>query len=72
MSRRPPRELLAELRTYLQHFEQTGHLGESGSVAEIQRRLLARIAEAEAELKRSSPGHAPQRPVDTTHLDKEP
>lgn len=52
MSRRPPQELLAELRTYLQHFEKTGHLGESASVAEIQRRLRVRIAEVEAELKR--------------------
>ena len=62
MGFRTPHELLAELRTYLQHFEQTGHLGESGSVAEIQRRLRARIAEAEAELQRSAPGHAPTRP----------
>jgi len=53
MTVRAPRELLEELRTYLQHFDQTGHLGESASVAEIKRRLRARIVEAEAELERS-------------------
>ena len=61
MSRRSPHELLVELRTYLEHFEQTGNLGESASVAEIQQRLRIRIAEAEAELKRSAPGHAPEK-----------
>jgi hypothetical protein len=60
MSRRPPQELLADLRVYLQHFEQTSHLGESASVAEIQRRLRARIVEAEAALKRTEPGQAPK------------
>jgi hypothetical protein len=58
MSHRPPHELLVELRTYLQHFDQTGHLGERASIAEIQQRLRARIAELEAELQRSTPGHA--------------
>ena len=58
MSRRPPHELLEELLTYLQHFEQTSNLGDSASVAEIQRRLRVRIAEAEAEVKRSASGHA--------------
>ena len=53
MSHRLPQELLLELRTYLQHFDQTGHLGESATVAEIKRRLRQRIAEAEAELKLS-------------------
>lgn len=62
MSRRPPQELLSELHVYLQHFDQTGHLGDSDSVAEIQRRLRARIAEAEAALKRSETGPAPKRP----------
>lgn len=51
MSRRLPNELLEELCTYLKHFDQTGHLGESATVAEIKRRLRVRIAEVEAELK---------------------
>jgi hypothetical protein len=51
MGHRLPRELLDELRTYLQHFDQTGHLGESETVAEIKRRLRVRIAEVEAELR---------------------
>ena len=55
MNRRPPEELLAELRTYLQHFDQTGHIGGSASIAEIQRRLRARIAEVEAQLKHGAP-----------------
>ena len=49
---RAPRELLQELRTYLQHFDQTGDLGESDTVAEIKGRLRARILEVEAELAR--------------------
>ena len=68
MGRRSPQELLAELRTYLQHFEQTGHLGESESVPEIVQRLRIRIAEAEAEAKRSE--SRTQRTIDTTKLDK--
>jgi hypothetical protein len=51
MAHRLPRELLEELCTYLKHFDQTGHLGESATVAEIKRRLRARIAEVEAELR---------------------
>ena len=50
MGQRLPQELLLELRTYLQHFEQTGHLGESETVAEIKRRLYERIQEVEAQL----------------------
>jgi len=50
MGHRLPHELLLELRTYLQHFEQTGHLGESETVAEIKRRLYERIQEVEAQL----------------------
>jgi len=49
---RAPRELLQELRTYLQHFDQTGDLGESDTIAEIKSRLRARIREVEAELAR--------------------
>ena len=60
MGHRLPQELLLELRTYLQHFDQTGHLGESATVAEIKRRLRQRIAEAEAELKLSGQTNAPQ------------
>lgn len=60
MGHRLPQELLLELRTYLQHFDQTGHLGESATVAEIKRRLQQRIAEAEAELKLSNQGNALQ------------
>lgn len=51
MGHRLPRELLDELRTYLQHFDATGHLGESETVAEIKHRLRVRITEVEAELK---------------------
>jgi len=51
MGHRLPRELLDELRTYLQHFDDTGHLGETDTVAEIKRRLQSRIAEVEAELR---------------------
>ena len=51
MGHRLPRELLDELRTYLQHFDDTGHLGETETVAEIKSRLRTRIAEVEAELR---------------------
>lgn len=51
MGQRLPQELLLELRTYLQHFDQTGHLGESETVAEIKRRLAQRIGEVEAQLR---------------------
>lgn len=51
MGLRLPRELLDELRTYLQHFDETGHLGETETVAEIKNRLRGRIAEVEAELR---------------------
>jgi hypothetical protein len=51
MGHRLPRELLDELRTYLQHFDDTGHLGEIETVAEIKRRLQTRISEVEAELR---------------------
>jgi hypothetical protein len=54
MSLRSPQELLVELRAYLQHFDKTGHLGDSASIAEIQQRLRVRIAEVEAELRRSA------------------
>ena len=46
---------MLELRTYLQHFDQTGHLGESETVAEIKRRLRQRIGEVEAQLRRTAP-----------------
>jgi hypothetical protein len=58
MGHRLPQELLEELRTYLEHFDQTGHLGESDTVAEIKRRLRDRIGEVEATLK-MPPAHAP-------------
>jgi hypothetical protein len=51
MGHRLPRELLEELQTYLQHFDDTGHLGETETVAEIKRHLRTRIAEVEAELR---------------------
>jgi hypothetical protein len=54
MGHRLPHELLQELRTYLQHFDQTGHLGESSTVAEIKQRLNHRIAEVEAEVARGA------------------
>ena len=62
MSLRPPNELLVELRAYLQHFDQTGHLGDSESVATIKQRLRTRIVEVEAELKRSAPRESPKEP----------
>ena len=63
MTLRAPRELLEELQTYLRHFDQTGHLGDSASVAEIKRRLRARIVEVEAELERTlRSGQAEPRP----------
>jgi hypothetical protein len=58
MGHRLPQELLEELRTYLDHFDQTGHLGESDTVAEIKRRLQVRIGEVEATLK-LPPSYAP-------------
>jgi hypothetical protein len=54
MGHRLPHELLQELRTYLEHFDQTGHLGESSTVAEIKQRLNHRIAEVEAEVSRGA------------------
>jgi len=62
MGHRLPHELLLELRTYLQHFDQTGHLGESETVAEIKNRLHKRIEEVEAQLRISgqhNPGYSP-------------
>ena len=50
MGHRLPQELLQELRSYLQHFDETSHLGESETIAEIKRRLRERIAEVEAQL----------------------
>ena len=55
MAQRLPQELLLELRTYLQHFDQTGDLGESATVAEIKRRLQQRIGEVEAQLRTMRP-----------------
>jgi len=54
MSPRAPRDLLEELRTYLEHFDESGHLGDDADVAEIKRRLRMRIAEVEAQLKRTA------------------
>ena len=51
MPHRTPQELLPELRMYLQHFYETGHLGESETVAEIRRRLSQRIVEVEARVR---------------------
>jgi hypothetical protein len=65
MGLRLPRELLDELRTYLQHFDETGHLGETETVAEIKNRLRSRIADVEAELRIRGDGNGsptPQRP----------
>ena len=50
MGSRLPQELLQELRAYLQHFDETGHLGERSTVAEIKLRLQQRIGEVEAHL----------------------
>ena len=59
MGYRLPHELLEELRTYLQHFDLTEHLGERSTVDEIRRRLKARIAEVEAEIGRNSQSPRP-------------
>lgn len=53
MGHRLPQELLLELQTYLHHFDETGHLGESGTVEEIKRRLQQRIREVEAQVRTS-------------------
>jgi len=55
MGHRLPQELLLELRTYLEHFDQTGHLGEIETVAEIKRRLQERIREVEAQVRTKPP-----------------
>ena len=55
MGHRLPQELLLELRTYLEHFDETGHLGEMDTVAEIKRRLHERIREVEAQLRAKPP-----------------
>jgi hypothetical protein len=55
MGSRLPHELLQELRTYLQHFDDTGHLGDSSTVAEIKRRLEQRIVEVEAQIRAMHP-----------------
>jgi len=58
MGHRLPQELLLELQTYLQHFDQTGHLGESATVEEIKARLHQRIREVEAQVRNAQPnGH---------------
>jgi hypothetical protein len=59
MAHRSPQELLLELRTYLQHFEQTGDLGAIETVAEIKRRIHERIREVEAQLRMSPPRRGP-------------
>jgi hypothetical protein len=62
MSHRLPQELLLELRTYLQHFDQTGHLGESATVEEIKSRLHQRIREVEAQVRTHQPNSHESRP----------
>jgi len=57
MSPRAPLDLLDELRTYLQHFNESSHIGDDADVAEIKRRLIVRIAEVESELKRATENH---------------
>ena len=51
MGHRLPQELLLELQTYLHHFDETGHLGESDTVEEIKHRLHQRIREVEAQVR---------------------
>ena len=46
---------MLELRTFLEHFEQTGHLGASETVSEIKGRLQQRIREVEAQLLAMQP-----------------
>ena len=53
MGHRLPQELLLELQTYLHHFDETGHLGETDTVEEIKRRLQQRIREVEAQVRTS-------------------
>lgn len=44
-----------ELRTYLEHFDQTGHLGSTEAIAEIKHRLNQRIREVEAQIRVAKP-----------------
>jgi hypothetical protein len=62
MGHRLPQELLDELRTYLLHFNETGHLGNAETVGEIKRRLLDRIAEVEAEFRVRGKSNGPSNP----------
>ena len=66
MGHRLPNELLDELRTYLQHFHDTGHLGETETISEIKRRLRDRIAEVEAEIRIKGPNDSPRIRTATT------
>lgn len=59
MGHRLPEDLLLELRTYLEHFDQTAHFGEGETVAEIKLRLKERIREVEAQIRISSSRKAP-------------
>jgi hypothetical protein len=65
MSHRLPQELLVELKTYLEHFDETGHLGESKTVAEIKHRLHQRIREVEAQLRATHSGNQTQERENT-------
>lgn len=55
MGHRLPQELLLELQTYLDHFDETGHLGQTETVEEIKLRLHQRIREVEAQLRTNRP-----------------
>jgi len=69
MGHRHPQELLLELRAYLQHFEQTGHLGESEAVAEIKHRIQDRIREVEAQLRIDPPKRTMKSSQQSSDLD---
>jgi len=67
MGHRLPQELLLELQTYLHHFDETGHLGESDTVEEIKRRLEQRIREVEAQV-RTSPSNGDENTFKSSQL----
>ena len=60
MSPRAPRDLLEELRTYLEHFDQSGHLGDSADVAEVEAQLdRSTEIQTRAEIARNQSSHDP-------------
>lgn len=57
-----PAESLAKLRAALLHFEQSGEIAESSSVAVVKEHLIRRIAELEAVVRRTEEAHSATLP----------